>query len=173
MIKGSPGQTQIDVNMSTGDQSKFTFVLSGSEAAGDYDFITFTNSGKQNTKIGELQADSIVIKNNARMMENSKIQNSSALNLNLQIEATNQAQMNLIMDKSTGDMIKATGQGSILLEYNSMDGDIKLYGSYVLEKGSYNFSLQDIITRDFSIKEGSRVSFHGDPMATNLDISAI
>ncbi len=54
-----------------------------------------------------------------------------------------------------------------------MDGDIKLYGSYVLEKGSYNFSLQDIITRDFSIKEGSRVSFHGDPMATNLDISAI
>ena len=173
MIKGSPGQTQIDVNMSTGDQSKFTFVLSGSEAAGDYDFITFTNSGKQNTKIGELQADSIVIKNNARMVENSKIQNSSALNLNLQIEATNQAQMNLIMDKSTGDMIKATGQGSILLEYNSMDGDIKLYGSYVLEKGSYNFSLQDIITRDFSIKEGSRVSFHGDPMATNLDISAI
>ena len=163
MIKGSPGQTQIDVNMSTGDQSKFTFVLSGSEAAGDYDFITFTNSGKQNTKIGELQADSIVIKNNARMMENSKIQNSSALNLNLQIEATNQAQMNLIMDKSTGDMIKATGQGSILLEYNSMDGDIKLYGSYVL----------DIITRDFSIKEGSRVSFHGDPIATNLDISAI
>ena len=53
MIKGSPGQTQIDVNMSTGDQSKFTFVLSGSEAAGDYDFITFTNSGKQNTKIGK------------------------------------------------------------------------------------------------------------------------
>ena len=39
MIKGSPGQTQIDVNMSTGDQSKFTFVLSGSEAAGDYDLL--------------------------------------------------------------------------------------------------------------------------------------
>ena len=51
MIKGSPGQTQIDVNMSTGDQSKFTFVLSGSEAAGDYDFITFTNSGKQKETI--------------------------------------------------------------------------------------------------------------------------
>ena len=29
MIKGSPGQTQIDVNMSTGVESKFTFVLSG------------------------------------------------------------------------------------------------------------------------------------------------
>ena len=113
------------------------------------------------------------IRNNARMLESSQAQENSVLALNLQIEATNQAKMNLVMDKSTGDMIKATGRGSILLEYNSVNDDFKLYGSYVLEKGSYNFSLQDIITRDFSIKEGSRVSFHGDPMATNLDISAI
>ena len=174
VIKGGvPGYNQIDVNMSTGDQSKFTFVLSGSEAAGEYDFITFTNSSKQTTETPESQIDSMAIRNNARMLEESTVQENSILALNLQIEATNQARMNLVMDKSTGDMIKATGRGSIRLEYNSMDDDMKLYGSYVLEKGSYNFSLQDIITRDFSIKEGSRVSFHGDPMATNLDISAI
>ena len=173
VIKGVPGYNQIDVNMSTGDQSKFTFVLSGSEAAGEYDFITFTNSSKQTTETPESQIDSMAIRNNARMLEESTVQENSILALNLQIEATNQARMNLVMDKSTGDMIKATGRGSIRLEYNSMDDDMKLYGSYVLEKGSYNFSLQDIITRDFSIKEGSRVSFHGDPMATNLDISAI
>ena len=173
LIKGEPGYNRIDVNMATGDQSNFTFVLSGSEAAGEYDFITFTNSARSMAEADESQVDSTAILNNARMMESNQAQENSILALNLQIEATNQAKMNLVMDKSTGDMIKATGRGSILLEYNSMDDDIKLYGSYVLEKGSYNFSLQDIITRDFSIKEGSRVSFHGDPMATNLDISAI
>ncbi len=172
IIKGSPGVNQIDVNMSTGDQSNFTFVLSGTEAAEEYDFITFTNSSKQQ-KETEAPIDSMVLKNNARMQEREEIQKNSVFNINLQIEATNQARMNLIMDKSTGDMIKATGQGSILLEYSSIDNGMKLYGSYVLEKGNYNFSLQDIITRDFSIEEGSRVSFHGDPMATNLDISAI
>lgn len=173
VIKGEPGYNRIDVNMATGDQSKFTFVLSGTEAAGEYDFITFTNSSHSQVKESEALADSTAIKNNARMLEESQVEGNSILSLNLQIEATNQARMNLVMDKSTGDMIKATGHGSILLEYNSMDDDMKLYGSYVLEKGSYNFSLQDIITRDFSIKEGSRVSFHGDPMATDLDISAI
>lgn len=173
LLKGSPGINQIDVNMSTGDQSKFTFVLSGSEAAGEYDFITFTNSSKPVVETSGSLTDSMAIKNNARMLEKTKLQDNSMLALNLQIEATNQAKMNLVMDKSTGDMIKATGRGSIRLEYNSMADDMKLYGSYVLEKGNYNFSLQDIITRDFSIKEGSRVSFHGDPMATNLDISAI
>lgn len=173
LLKGTPGVNQIDVNMSTGDQSKFTFVLSGTEAAGEYDFITFTNSSKPAAETPESLTDSMAIKNNARMLEQTTIQENSILALNLQIEATNQAKMNLVMDKSTGDMIKATGRGSIRLEYNSMADDMKLYGSYVLEKGNYNFSLQDIITRDFSIKEGSRVSFHGDPMATNLDISAI
>lgn len=173
LLKGSPGINQIDVNMSTGDQSNFTFVLSGSEAAGEYDFITFTNSSRPVAETHHSFTDSMAIKNNARMLEKTTIQGNSILALNLQIEATNQAKMNLVMDKSTGDMIKATGRGSIRLEYNSMADDMKLYGSYVLEKGSYNFSLQDIITRDFSIKEGSRVSFHGDPMATNLDISAI
>ncbi len=172
IIKGTPGINQIDVNMSTGDQSKFTFVLSGTEAAEEYDFITFTNSSKQQEE-AETPIDSMVLRNNARMLKNDDKQGSSIFNLNLQIEATNQARVNLVMDKATGDMIKATGHGSILLEYSSIDNGMKLYGSYVLEKGSYNFSLQDIITRDFSIEEGSRVSFHGDPMATNLDISAI
>lgn len=172
-IKGDPGQNFIDVNMATGDQSKFTFVLSGSEAAGEYDFITFTNTSRQKKESGKEQIDSMVIRNNARMLEKAQMQENSIFNLNLQIEATNLAKMNLVMDKATGDMIKATGHGSIRLEYNSINDDIKLYGSYVLEKGSYNFSLQDIITRDFSISEGSRVSFHGNPMATDLDISAI
>ncbi len=170
-ITGGPGQTLINVNMATGDQSTFTFVLSGNDAAGDYDFITFTNSKKE--KIAQTEIDSTAIKNNALMADNLQAQNSSVLDIVLQVEATNQARVNLVMDKSTGDMIKATGNGNIRLEYNSLDDAIKLYGTYTLEKGNYNFSLQDIITRDFSIREGGQVKFQGDPMATSLDISAI
>ena len=59
------------------------------------------------------------------------------------------------------------------LEYNSSSEDINIYGTYTLEKGNYNFSLQDIIMRDFSIRQGSSIAFHGNPMAAMLDISAI
>ena len=48
-----------------------------------------------------------------------------------------------------------------------------MYGSYTVNNGSYNFSLQDIITRDFSITSGSTVSFRGSPMDATLDINAV
>ena len=98
-IKGDPGQNFIDVNMATGDQSKFTFVLSGSEAAGEYDFITFTNTSRQKKESGKEQIDSMVIRNNARMLEKAQMQENSIFNLNLQIEATNLAKMNLTTTK--------------------------------------------------------------------------
>ena len=33
--------------------------------------------------------------------------------------------------------------------------------------GSYNFSLQQVIQKDFKLREGSTVSFRGDPFDAN------
>ncbi len=169
-IKGNPTRTDIDVNMSTAGDSKFTFVLSNTEAAGDYTFITFTDRRKQQHIQSSLE-DSTVTTNNARMLQERQTEN--VLYLNLQVDAGNNTAVNLVMDPSSGDMIKATGNGAMRLEYNSSSEDINIYGTYTLEKGNYNFSLQDIIMRDFSIRQGSSIAFHGNPMAAMLDISAI
>ena len=48
-----------------------------------------------------------------------------------------------------------------------------MYGTYEIDKGSYNFTLQDIIIKDFKIRDNSKISFDGDPMAAKLDISAV
>jgi len=51
-----------------------------------------------------------------------------------------------------------------------------MYGSYEIEKGSYDFNIREmlkIIPWKFEIKEGSSVSFNGDPFAANLNITAI
>ena len=156
--------------MSTAGDSKFTFVLSNTEAAGDYTFITFTDRRKQQHIQSSLE-DSTVTTNNARMLQERQTEN--VLYLNLQVDAGNNTAVNLVMDPSSGDMIKATGNGAMRLEYNSSSEDINIYGTYTLEKGNYNFSLQDIIMRDFSIRQGSSIAFHGNPMAAMLDISAI
>ena len=52
------------------------------------------------------------------------------------------------------------------------DGDMKMYGNYTINRGKYNFTLQDIILKDFDIREGSKISFLGDPYAAQLDITA-
>jgi hypothetical protein len=48
-----------------------------------------------------------------------------------------------------------------------------MFGTYELTQGNYNFTLQDIIIKDFTIKPGSSISFHGDPYSAVLDISAV
>lgn len=77
----------------------------------------------------------------------------------MQIDATPNASMRLVMDPATGDVIKATGNGAIRIEYNTLS-DMKIYGTYTLEKGNYNFNLQDLITRDFTIR--SAAAFHSE-----------
>ena len=67
------------------------------------------------------------------------------------------------MDPATGDIIKANGTGAMRIEYNTLS-DMKMYGTYTLEKGNYNFNLQDLITRDFAIRSGSSISFRGTPL---------
>ncbi len=48
-----------------------------------------------------------------------------------------------------------------------------MFGTYTLQRGSYNFTLQDIIIKDFTIRDGSSISFHGDPYAAQLNIEAV
>ena len=165
-IEGDMQYTGIDINMATNDKSKFTFVLSdNAEAeAEEYQFISFVDRSRainNYTRKDSTTPPPIVLPETSPHL----------LTLNLQIDVSPQMSMNLLMDPSTGDMIHATGSGNIRLEYNTFS-DIKLYGTYTVDKGNYNFSLQDLITKDFTIKTGSNISFVGAPKDANLNIEA-
>ena len=162
-IEGNTQYTGIDINMMTNERSKFTFVLSDNAEAEEYQFITFVDRSRNPNKntLQEERPRPIVLPETS----------SHLLSLNLQIDVNPQMSMNLLMDPATGDMIHATGSGNIRLEYNTFS-DMKLYGTYTVDKGNYNFSLQDLITKDFIIKTGSSISFSGAPQNAGLNIEA-
>ena len=83
-------------------------------------------------------------------------------NIDLQGDITPDAQLTLVMDPVGGDRVKATGRGSMRMTYNDAD-EMTVYGTYTLERGNYNFTLQDIIIKDFTIRDGSSITFQGDP----------
>ena len=171
-VKGEPGSVDIDVNMRTTANSRFTFVLSDAELATEYDFITFVDTHKKATTDAETDTiPQIVreIRNGQRKTENTS---ATRYNINLMAEITPQAQMVLVMDPVGGDRIKATGQGNLRMNYNSSEDKLTMIGDYTLEKGSYNFTLQDIIVREFTIQEGSVISFNGDPFDAQLNVTA-
>lgn len=175
-VTGKPGQVDINVTMSTAPKSTFTFVLSDAEEASEYSFLTFRNKEFANPTAKTLQpTDTIpdIVKQLEARIASNQSTSSSIYNMNIRVDVTPNAQMILVMDPIGGDRIRANGSGELRMEYNSANEDLKMFGDYILEKGDYNFTLQDIIIKEFSIRNGSSIAFNGDPYAAQLNIDAV
>ena len=176
-VKGEPGRIDINVDMSTAPNSIFTFVLSDQEVADEYSFLTFRDKnrlGAELTDTVELRDTSMDLVNRLKAMVNAGEEDvPSDYNISLQMRVTPQAQLVLVMDPVGGDRIRAWGSGHLRMDYGSANNDLKMYGTYTLDRGYYNFTLQDVIIKDFTIKPGSAIVFNGDPYGAQLNIQAI
>ena len=177
-VTGEPGTVSVKVNMESAPRSKFTFVLSDSEEAQAYNFITYRDRDQLNHPVdtaSEQPADTVpdIVKLlTQKIAQEQKPSLPTEYKIDLQGDITPDLQMVLVMDPVSGDKIKATGRGNLRMAYDNSDQQLEMYGKYVLEKGSYNFTLQDIIIKDFTIQSGSAISFQGDPYKAILDIKA-
>ncbi|MGN0214532.1 MAG: translocation/assembly module TamB domain-containing protein [Muribaculaceae bacterium] len=170
-VKGGPGICTIGVNMESRRNSKFTFVLSDEIAASEYTFITFRDRNRKDNDEEQDSIPKIVRELTAKNVSTES--KPSVFKIDISADITNDAQLTVVMDPVGGDKIRGYGKGNLRLTYDSTDESLGMYGKYELEKGSYNFTLQDIIIKDFTIMEGSGISFNGDPYSANLDIRAV
>lgn len=97
--------------------------------------------------------------------------NLKGLKLDFDIEVTNEAYTELIFDVKSGDIIRGRGNGNIEL-FIDPDGDFNMFGDLQIESGGYNFTLYNIINKEFDIQKGSSISWYGDPYRAKLNISA-
>lgn len=176
-VTGRPGMVNIGVNMSTAPGSTFTFVLSDRLDAEEYKFLTFRRKqvkSENGAAVNPVEVDPVpaVIREYQRRMRKANEDNPSTYSMDIQVDITPQAKVNLVMDPVGGDEIKSNGSGNLRMTYVTPGNDLHLYGTYTIEHGTYNFTLQDIIVKDFTIKEGSSVAFTGDPYNARLDINA-
>lgn len=174
-VKGKPGLIEIGVNMATTKGSTFTFVLSDQLEAEQYSFITFRDVTDYSLQENILTMDDTpqVVKDYQQRMKNATLDAPSNYVMDIRVDITPDAQVNLVMDPVGGDRIKAYGAGDLRMTYNAFENDLRMYGTYTLDRGNYNFTLQDIIIKDFTIEPGSSIAFRGDPYSAQLDIEAI
>lgn len=174
-ITGIPGLVTINANARTAPASDFTFVISDAANAAEYTFLTFRDATPRiavdsaMTRPGSPELDELM---RARVAKAAQLADATNFNFDMQVDVTPDARMTLVMDPNAGDKITGTGAGHIGLVYGSQTDEFRLYGDYRIEKGDYNFSLQDIILKNFQIRPGSEIAFSGDPMNARLNISA-
>ncbi len=173
-ILGRGNYVDISADMTVQPNSTFTFVLSDIEEAAEYKFLTFTDKRKEKQmaeEVVEISEEEAIIEAFKKKV-NEQVGPESVFGMDIRATLTPSALLTLVMDPVAGDKITARGSGAMNLTYRSDTDEFKMLGKYVLEEGVYNFSLQDVVLKDFIIKQGSSISFNGDPMAGLLDIRA-
>ena len=173
-IEGKPGYVNILADMETNKNTVFTFVLSDEQQAAQSKFLTFSDKRKEAQLLAEEQKDTVpeFLKRFQRVQQEEEQGEPDVFSLDLRASVTPEAELILVMDPAAGDKITAYGDGAMNITYDSKSDEMRMFGKYILDRGTYNFSLQDIILKEFSIKPGSSISFTGNPYAGELDITA-
>ncbi len=86
------------------------------------------------------------------------------------IETDTAAQLNLIVNDLTGDILSMRGRADLAAGIDR-SGKISLTGNYELNSGYYELSFE-FIRRRFDIQKGSTVTWTGDPTQAVVDVTA-
>lgn len=155
---GPLSNMKISATARTSKNTRIFIPISGTESVEKSDFITFVHFN-----------DSLQSISQKKKKKTSDEPSGIILDLNLDI--TPDAYTEIIFDIKAGDIVRGYGNGDIKLQIDTK-GEFNMFGLYEFEQGFYNFTLYDIINKEFRITKGSRISWFGDPYAGILNLTA-
>ena len=167
-LQGGNNAMNINVNLTTGRNTTFTYVTGLTAEATNNQFITFVDKTPR-----RVQDE---IKTNFYHYTDAQKKEESAgppmdLRINMTIDATPNATMKVVMDPVAGDNITARGNGNFKVDFYNK-GNFTMFGDYIIDEGQYKLSMQEVIRKDFNLQSGSTVTFTGDPYQANLNVKA-
>ncbi|PJJ48014.1 translocation/assembly module TamB domain-containing protein [Hymenobacter chitinivorans] len=95
----------------------------------------------------------------------------SGLRLNMNLDVTPDAYVEILLDESTGDIIRGSAAGQLRLNIDTR-GDFNMFGQIEIVRGAYNFTLQGLINKEFVVRPGGTISWNGDPLAGEMNVTA-
>lgn len=97
---------------------------------------------------------------------------SKIVTINLDIVATPDAEITIIVEPETGERLTARGNANLKISANT-NSDFEMGGTFIVDEGKYYFNYQGIINKDFTIEKGGTISWSGDAYNADLNLSAI
>lgn len=147
----------IDVNATTEKGTEFTIPLSNVESIGDNSFIHFLSPEEKAAKLAG---------------EEIYIEEEKGLELNFELDVTDDAQVEIVVDPASGSTLKGRGAGTLLMEINTT-GKFNMWGDFIVYQGQYNFRYAGLVQKVFQVRSGGNINWNGSPERAELDVSAI
>lgn len=96
----------------------------------------------------------------------------AGMRMNFNMDITPEANVQIIFDEATGDIVKGNGSGTIRMDID-MKGEFTMYGVFTIEQGSYLFTQFNFFNKNFVIENGGTITWTGDPYDAKINFSAI
>lgn len=157
-IRGRSGETVFDIDITPQKGSFFEYNAAAPDAISNADFIEWVRHDQGD---GDGVPDDDDNENKFR----------SDLRMNFHINATPNAALKLLMDNTTGDMITLYGSGNLRAMFHNKGG-FTMFGNYEIDHGTYALTIQNVIRKDFTFKNGGTIVFGGDPYNAVLNLKA-
>lgn len=154
-IHGPIDNLTMDIGLRSERGTNIKIPISYDTEVGNNEFIVFLNNEEEEKKKyrGPPQAQ------------------STGVSLGIELDITNDAQIQMFMPYNMGN-IRTRGHGNMRMNYLNT-GAFSMEGEYNIDRGSFFFTLQNVINRDFDIRRGSKVSWSGDPYDARINMIAV
>jgi len=156
-VIGTTKNLDINARATSQPNTQIFIPLSSSSTQSQEDFIHMINI-----------QDTVRIKQIAEEVNRLELEN---VRMNFVLDITPDAYAEIIIDPRTEEGISGRGRGVLTMNIDTQ-GNFTLNGTYEISEGKYNFSLYNVVKKQFNIKPGGRITWYGDPYAGIMDISA-
>ena len=161
---GNLQQIGLDISAKTEKNSVLHIPLSNASEAKQSTLLTFATPPKPSET--EILDPLDSIKRSAHTNEPTQVA------VALKAEATPDAEVLIEINKATGNVISGFGSGILSIGVDPNKSLFDIFGDYTLSSGDYQFVLQGIWSRKFFVIPGGKITFNGDILKTNLDLTA-
>jgi len=93
------------------------------------------------------------------------------MNILINLDVTEDAEIQILFDEKTGDILKGTGRGNLQIQ-STRDNTFTIKGAYEIEDGQYLFTLFNFVNKPFRLKRGGTIQWTGDPLDANIRLEA-
>ena len=166
-VRGDKAGVKMDFVARSEDNTKFYMPMTDDSEISTADFVKFAVAERDTTS--SIARKKLMFENRQKRLSSS----GGAMDMTFALDIRPNAEAQLVIDPTVGDIIKATGEGQLNMRINPQADIFEMYGDYTIEKGSYLFTLQSVINKWFDIEPGSTIQWSGDPFDAILNIDAV
>ena len=167
-LSGPPDAILLDADLSTAGDGDIHVPLNGFNSQAGSDLLTFTSHEEvYKDPFEEILAELV----NRREVQEKKKNSEREFMARLRITANSGTLAVLDLDDSGDNVLQFRGDGTIGINLRPARDIFDISGDYSISEGSYHFYIPGV-SKDFTIDNGSSLSFGGDLLESNLDIGA-